>query len=99
MEHNPFYPNFFHQHSYSLQMYEEYIMTTSIFPLVYLNDPYCDYSLFHAPGKQDHLTVNINFQLDCLNGIQTEKSTYSNSKEKMTFHLGTLSSRYHITLN
>ena len=39
MEHNLFHPNFFHQPSYNLWMYEEYILTTPIFPLVNLNDP------------------------------------------------------------
>ena len=54
-EHNPFHPNLFHQPSYNLWLYEEYILTTLIFPLVYLNEPYCDYSIFHTPGKKDHL--------------------------------------------
>ena len=39
MEHDLFHPNIFHQPSYYLWMYEEYILTTSILPLVYLNDP------------------------------------------------------------
>ena len=63
MEHDLFDPNFFHQPSYNLQMYEEYILTTSIFPLVYLNDPYCDYSIFHTPGKQDILQSMSFFNL------------------------------------
>ena len=54
-------------------MYEEYILTTSIFPLVYLDHLYCDYSIFHKPGKEDHFTIDIHFQLDYLNGIYTEE--------------------------
>ena len=75
MEHNLFHTNVFHQPSYNLllQMYKRYILTTTRFPLVYLNDPYCNFFLFHTPGKQDHLTVNIHFQLDYLNGIHTEE--------------------------
>ena len=73
MECDPFHPNIFHQPSYELGMYEEYILTSSIFPLVYLNNLYCDYFLFHTSGKQDHLTVNIHFQLDYLNRIHTEE--------------------------
>ena len=54
-------------------MYEEYILTTPIFPLVYLNDPYYEYSIFRAPGKKNHLTINILFQLNYLNRIHTEE--------------------------
>ena len=35
--------------------------------------PYCNFFLFHTPGKQDHLTINIHFQLNYLNGVHTEK--------------------------
>ena len=38
MEHDLLYTNIFHQPSYDLQMYEEYILTTTRFPLVYLNE-------------------------------------------------------------
>ena len=54
-------------------MYEEYILTTTRFPLVYYIDPYCDFFLFHTPGKQDDLTVNVHFQLNFLNGIHTKE--------------------------
>ena len=73
MELNLSHLNFFHQPSYNLWMYEKYILTTSRSPLVYLNDPYCDYSIFHTPGNKDHLTINILFQLHYLNGIHTEE--------------------------
>ena len=58
---------------HSLQMYEEYILTTTRFPLVYYNNPYYNFFLFHTPGKQDHLTISIHFQLDYLNRIHTEE--------------------------
>ena len=72
-EFNPFHPNFFHQPSYNLWMYKGYILTASIFPLVYLNYLYCDYSIFHTPGKKDHLTINVCFQLNYLNRIHTKE--------------------------
>ena len=43
-------------------MYEEYILTTIRFPFVYDNDPKYNFFIFHPPGKQDHLTVDIHFQ-------------------------------------
>ena len=51
MEHYLLYPNIFHQPSYNVQMYEEYILTTTRFPLVYDNDPKYDFFIFHSPGK------------------------------------------------
>ena len=62
-----------HQLSYSLQMYNRYILTTTRFPLVYLNDPLCNYYIEHTPGKQDHITVDILFQLNYLNRIHTKE--------------------------
>ena len=38
-EHDLLYTYVFHQPSYNLQMYEECILTTTRFPLVYYNDP------------------------------------------------------------
>ena len=61
-------------------MYKEYILTTSIFSLVYLNDPYCDYFVFLIPGKQDHLTIDIHFQLNYLNGVHTKEVNLLKSK-------------------
>ena len=68
-----FHPNVFHQPPYSLQMYEGYILTTTTFPLVYLNDPFCNYCIEHTPGNQDHITVDVLFQLNYLNLICTEE--------------------------
>ena len=72
-EHDQLYTNVFHQPSCNIQMYKEYILTTTRFSLVYYNDPYCNFFLFHTPGKQYHLTTNIQFQLDYLNGIHTKE--------------------------
>ena len=72
-EHDQSYPNVFHQPFFYLQMYKEYILTTIRFPLVYDNDPKYNFFIFQPPGKQDHLTVNIHFQLSHLNGIHTEE--------------------------
>ena len=54
-------------------MYKEYILTIIRFPLVYNNNPKCDFFILHPPGKQDHLTVDIHFQLGHLNGIHTKE--------------------------
>ena len=72
-EYDQFYSNVFHQPFYNLQMYKEYIFTTIGFPLVYDNDLKYNFFIFHPPGKQDHLTVDIHFQLSHLNGIHTEE--------------------------
>ena len=72
-EHDLLYTNVFHQPSYNLQMYNEYIKSTTRFPLVYLNEPYCNFFLFHTPGKQDHLTIDVHFQLNYLNRIHPEE--------------------------
>ena len=98
-EHNPFHPNFFHPPSYSLQMHEEYFLTTSIFPLVYLTNPYSDYSISKIPGKKDHLTINVLFQLNYLNGIRTEEVNLLKFKRNNNLPHWYLSSRYHIALN
>ena len=62
-----------HQPFYNLQMYEEYILTTIRFPLVYDNNLNYDFFVFHPPGKQDHLAANIHSQLSNLNRICTEE--------------------------
>ena len=98
-EFNPSHPNFFHQPSYNLWMYEEYILTTSRFPLVYLYDPtvIAPYSM-HLERKTILLSMSF-FNLTISTEYKLKKLIYSNSKETMTSHLGTLSSRYHTVLN
>ena len=54
-------------------MYEGYILTTTRFPFVYLNNPFCNCHIEQTPGRQDHITVDILFQLDYLNLIHTEE--------------------------
>ena len=71
---NQLYTSIFHQPSYNLQLYEEYILTMTRFPLVYYNDPNCNFFLFDTPAKQDHLTINIHFQINYLNGVHTEEA-------------------------
>ena len=93
-----FHPNVFHQRSYSLCMYKGYILTTTRFQLVYLYDLFCNYYIEDTPGKQDHITINVLFQLNYLNLICTEEVDLLNSNETTTFHLGILSSGYHTTL-
>ena len=73
MNHDLFHSNIFHQPSYNLRMYKRYILTTTRFPLVYLNNRFCNYYIEHTPGKQDHSTNDILFLLDYLNLIHTEE--------------------------
>ena len=54
-------------------MYEGYILSTTRFPLVYLNDPLHNCHIEHTPGIQDHIIVNILFQLNYLNLIHTKE--------------------------
>ena len=49
------------------------ILTATRFSLVNSNNPYCDFFLFCTPGKKDHLTIDVHFQLDYLNGVHTEE--------------------------
>ena len=41
----------------------------------------CDYSLFHTPGKKDHITVDIHYSLEHHNGIHTEEIDLLEVKE------------------
>ena len=54
-------------------MYEGYILTTTRFPLVYLNDPFCNCHIELTPGRQDHISIDILFQLNYLNLIHTKE--------------------------
>ena len=78
---------------------QEFILTTTRFPLVYYNEPYCDFILFHTPGKQDHLTIDVRFQLNFLNGIHTEEVDLLKFKRNRDLPTWYQSSRYHIKLN
>ena len=53
-------------------MFESYILSTTIFPSQTFDETGCDYSLFHTPGKKDHITVDIHYSLEHHNGIHTE---------------------------
>ena len=81
MKHDLFHLNVFHQPSYNLRMYEGYILTTSRFPLVYVNNTFCNYLIEHTPGKQVRITINILFQLNYLNLICTEEIDLLEFKE------------------
>ena len=54
-------------------MDEGYILTTTRFPLVYLYNPFCNCHIEHTPGRQDHITIDILFQLNYLNLIHTKE--------------------------
>ena len=54
-------------------MYKGYILTTTRFPLVYLDDTFCSCHIEHTPGRQDHITFNILYQLNYLDLLHTEE--------------------------
>ena len=99
MEFNLSHPNFFHQPSYNLQMYKKYILTTLRFPSVYSMIPTV------ITPHSTHLERKTTLPLRSFSNLTIsmeyipKKLIYSNSKEKTTSHLGTLSSRYHTVLN
>ena len=53
-------------------------LSTTIFPSQTFG---CDYSLFHTPGKNDHITVDIHYSLEHHNGFHTEEVNLLNVKE------------------
>ena len=73
MEHDQLYPNIFHQPFYKPTNVQRIYLTTTRFPLVYDNNPKYDFFIFHTRQKQDHLTIDIHFQLSYLTGIRTEE--------------------------
>ena len=56
-------------------------MSTTVFPSQSLDENGCDYSLFHMPGKKDHITIDIHYLLEHHNGIHTEEVDLLDIKE------------------
>ena len=56
-------------------------MSTTSFPSQTFDKTGCDYSLFHTPGKKDHITVDIHYLLEHHNGIHTEEIDLLKVKE------------------
>ena len=54
-------------------MFERYTLSTTAFPSQSFDETGCDYSLFHTPGKKDHITIDIHYSLEHHNGIHTEE--------------------------
>ena len=62
-------------------MFERYTLSTTSFPSQTFDETSCDYSLFHTPGKKDHITVDIHYSLEDDNGIHTEEIDLLKLKE------------------
>ena len=62
-------------------MFERYTLSTTLFPSQSFDETGCDYSLFHTPGKKDHITIDIHYSLEHHNGIHTEEVDLLNIKE------------------
>ena len=62
-------------------MFERYILSTTVFPSQSFDETGCDYSLFHTPGKKDHITIDIHYSLEHHNGIHTDKVDLLDFKE------------------
>ena len=62
-------------------MFEQYTLSTTSFPSQTFDKTGCDYSLFHSPGKIDHITVDIHYSLEHHNGIHTEEVNLLELKE------------------
>ena len=56
-------------------------MSTTSFPSQTFDETGCDYSLFHMPGKKDHITVDIHCSLEHHNRIHTEEINLLEVKE------------------
>ena len=54
-------------------MFERYTFSTISFPSQTFDETSCDYSLFHTPGKKDHITVDIHYSPEHHNRIHTEE--------------------------
>ena len=90
--------NIFHQSSYSLQMYKGYILTTTRFSLVYLNNPFAIVTLStHLEDKTTSPSTDFS-NLIISSSYILKKLINSNSNETTTFQLGILSSGYRTTL-
>ena len=62
-------------------MFERYTLSTTRFPSQSFDEPVRDYFLFPAPGKKDHITIDIHYLLEHHNGIHTEEVDLLDLKE------------------
>ena len=62
-------------------MFERYTLSTTSFPSQTFDRTGCDYSLFHTPGRKDHITVDIHYSLEHHNRIHTEEIDLLKVKE------------------
>ena len=62
-------------------MFERYTLSTTAFPSQSFDETGCDYSLFHTPGKKDHITIDIHYSLEHHNRIHTEEVDLLNIKK------------------
>ena len=62
-------------------MFERYSLSATSFHSQTFDKTGCDYFLFHTPGKEDHITVDIHYSLEHHNGIHTEEVDLLELKE------------------
>ena len=62
-------------------MFERYTLSTTRCSSQSFDETGCDYFLFHAPGKKDHITIDIHYMLEHHNRIHTEEIDLLNLKE------------------
>ena len=54
-------------------MYERYTLAIIRFPLVNTSDPKYDFTIFHPPGRQEQLQIDIYFKIGSVNRIHTKE--------------------------
>ena len=62
-------------------MFERYTLSTTRFPSQTFDETGCDYFLFHTPGRNDYITIDIHYSLEHHNGIHTEEVDLLDLKE------------------
>ena len=70
-----------HQPFYLPRMFERYTLSTTSFASQTFDETGCYYSLFHTPGKEDNVTIDIYCLLEHHNGIHTEEVDLLGVKE------------------
>ena len=62
-------------------MFKRYTLSTTSSRSQTFDETGCDYSLFHTPGKKDHISVNIHYSLEHHNRIHIEEVNLLEVKE------------------
>ena len=68
-------------HSNLFECFKKYTLSCTCFPSQSLDETGCDYLVFPAPGKKDHVTIDIYYLLEDKKGIHTEEVNLLNFKK------------------